>query len=292
MNEFVLIRGVERIREALAVRGFSVRSLHNRLLPVPGGAWSEWGDVQEVLKSSGVECRAAGKTIAVLAVDDVEESVRAIQFHRPVQAAPKPEWYESNWKSFTRRAYGRRTSAAEHSPVFAYLAKSISKAGILTAHSFDGRGAGRPYLEFSGAWNGVWFEYLLECHMSLGDLHYHWAVTPGTYGKARLTPRLPADRRRWDIGKLQEDTVRMGRWLERHADDVRAMKRTCFKYRSMKREAEALAEDYEGLRRWMRGKIAEASTSANALAKAAHAPAKAARPSAKAVASKGTSQGA
>jgi hypothetical protein len=49
----------------------------------------------------------------------------------------------------------------------------------------------------------------------------------------------------------------MGRWLNRFAEDIREMKRTCFKYRSMKQEAEARAEDYEALKRWMYGKITE-----------------------------------
>jgi hypothetical protein len=68
---------------------------------------------------------------------------------------------------------------------------------------------------------------------------------------------MSAGRQQWDITKIQQDSVRMGRWLNRFAEDIREMKRTCFKYRSMRLEAEVRVEDYEGLKRWMYEKIAE-----------------------------------
>jgi hypothetical protein len=257
MNMNALIHDVHRIREALVIRGFSVRALHNRLIPEQGAAWYEWEDLQSVLDRAGVVYRAAARSLAILDAGVPEEAVREIQYHKPVRVMQEPQWYETNWKSFTRRKFGRTISALDLSPGVAYLVKSLGKAGILTAFSSDGRGKGRPYVEFAGPWNGVWFEYLFNHHMLLGDLHYAWSVKPNIYGYVRLSPGMPSGRQQWDLTKIQQDTVRMGRWLNRFAADIREMKRMCFKYRSMKREAEARAEDYEGLKRWMYGKIAE-----------------------------------
>jgi len=257
MNMNTLIHDVHCIREALVIRGFSVRALHNRLIPEPGAAWYEWEDLQSVLDRAGVVFRAAACSLAILKAGDLEEAARAIQFHKPVRVMQEPQWYESNWKSFTRRKFSRKSSALDLSPGVAYLVKSMGRAGILTAFSSDGRGKGRPYIEFAGPWNGVWFEYLFTYHMHLSDLHYSWSVKPYKYGNVRLSPYMSAGRQQWDITKIQQDSVRMGRWLNRFAGDIREMKRTCFKYRSMKREAEARAEDYEVLKRWMYGKIVE-----------------------------------
>lgn len=254
-----LIQDVKRIREALVIRGFSVRVLHNRLIPESGAAWEEWYDVQSVLDWAGVEYRAAGNSLVILKVSNAEDAARAIQTIKATGNVREPQWYDSNWKSFTRRKFGRKVSAMDLSPGIAYLVKKMGKAGILTGFCTDGQGRRRPYIEFAGPWNAIWFDYLFTYHMSLelDELHYPWLVNLSKHGRVRLAPGLASRQKRWELDKLQEDTVQMGRWLDRHAADIRELKRTCFKYRSMKREAEALAEDYEGLKRWMLGKIRE-----------------------------------
>jgi len=257
-----LIHDVRRIREALTLRGFSVWTLHNRLLPESGAPRIELHELEWALREAGIAVHAGARSITVLDVPDPDAAVRSIRHFRPYSALPKPMWYDASWKTFTRRLHARTPSALSLPAEVACLAKSMSAAGILVARAGGGRGGREPFVEPAGPYYGLWFRYWFEEHLSaeLRDLNLPWVIRQGGDGSCRLTvdrmPALKEGERQSALLLMQEDAFRMGEWLKRRAREIREFRRVIFKYRSMKREAKRMADDPEALREWMYGRIA------------------------------------
>lgn len=234
-----LIDDVRRVREALALRGFSVRSLHNRLLPGPGATGREWRDMEWALREAGVAFRPVAGSMAILDVPAPDAAVRTIRLLRPHRVMPKPMWYDASWKTFTRRIHARPLSPLELPASVAALVRGMSAAGIRVAYASDGNGGSRPVIELAGPYYGVWFRYWFEERLPAepGDLLLPWAIRQAGDGSCRLTlsPGTAARHTPPDRLQIQDDAARIGEWLDRHARKIRELRRTLFKCRSMKR---------------------------------------------------------
>lgn len=258
-HEYRLIADVQRIREALRIRGFSVRTLHNRLLPEHDGPRHEWRDLEEVLKEAGVIFRSSDRHVTLLDVPDPETAALSIRFASPRYAMQRPRWYDANWKTFTRRIFARPHAALSLPPGTAYLVQSMTAAGMMVAYADDGRAGRAPYIELAGPYFGVWFRYWFENHLALeaGGLHFPWIIRRCADGSCRLTIARTAGISRGDRILVQQDAVRMGDWLMGHGWEIRELRRILFKYRSMKREAKRLAGDPAALQAWMYERIGD-----------------------------------
>ncbi|NHN34311.1 hypothetical protein [Paenibacillus agricola] len=134
------------------------------------------------------------------------------------------------------------------------MVKMLSKAGILTEMSCDGHGRNAPKIWFAGAWNAAWFE-IVSCKV-LGELklHYRWVVKEKGTSEHILTAKRTSPER-WNLKLVQEDAMRIGTYLDMHAEELSNYKRKCFKHRSMKEQAVLLSRDYEVLKMWMKEKV-------------------------------------
>ncbi|MFJ7728461.1 hypothetical protein ACIQXV_20215 [Neobacillus sp. NPDC097160] len=107
----------------------------------------------------------------------------------------------------------------------AMLVKSLNLVGITSLAICNGHHRNAPNVQFSGVFQGGWFQVVQEKYLSGLNLHYHWQVHYGNGSGSCLRPEESSDR--WDMNWIYQDTVQMAEILQTHAREIRGLKKWC-----------------------------------------------------------------
>jgi hypothetical protein len=255
-NEVEQIRNMELLVEALRSRGYLIRYLGNRLILQPGSGKWELDLMKRMFEELQIEAKFSSEdTVIVGDFHFTEDMAELVSMYRAFNQESWCPQHMRSWKTFVKRRHGYKLDTLTLDAGIAYMVKMLSKAGILTEMSCDGHGRKAPTIWFAGAWNAAWFEVvsgkLLE---GGGELHYRWVVEEEARGHILTAKKVSTGK--WSLKHIQEDTMRIGAYLDKHAEELSCSKRKYFKYRSMKAQADLLSQDYEMLKMWMLEKVA------------------------------------
>jgi hypothetical protein len=96
-----------------------------------------------------------------------------------------------------------------------------------------------------------------EKYLSNCSLHYKWNVHYGNESGSCITANK-GEAERWDMNLIYQDAVQMAQILQKHAEEIRELKRATFKRKGEKKEhAKGFVKNREfaELAGWMKEKI-------------------------------------
>ncbi|MBP1154023.1 MULTISPECIES: hypothetical protein [unclassified Paenibacillus] len=250
MKTLEQLTSMELLTNALRTRGFFVRYLANRLILQPGSGRRDVRYLQKLFDALHIQASYREDMVILDEFHVTEELVERISLFRAYNQESWCPQHMRSWKAFTKRRHGYKLDTLTLDAGVAYLVKMLSKAGILTEMSCDGHGKRPPSIWFAGGFNAAWFEMISHKLLSAEDFHYRWIVEEKR-GNQILTAKKPLSES-WNLAYVQEDAMKLGAYLDEHADELRDAKRSSFKYRSMKEQAMVLSGDFAALKMWMR----------------------------------------
>ncbi|MFH5186325.1 hypothetical protein ACHHV8_28965 [Paenibacillus sp. TAB 01] len=255
----MLMGPAEKLGEALAKRGFLARVQEDRVIFSTGNGKQDLMDVRHLLEHHGIPVCYSGNQMQVLSPVMPLEVLRAVEV-MPVRYGRSsiPNAFDS-WKAFTKRNHGLRWNTLSLDKGIAFLVKALSEAGILVTGGCDGHGRHEPRIYFASVWAAAWFRVVSERILQRQSLNYEWKVVISTNGSPSLQAAL-GENTKWTARAIRQDTVSMAFVLRESASQLRALRRTSFKNRSMRKQAEALSQDFEGLCQWMTTLLNEKET--------------------------------
>ncbi len=246
-----------RIAEALQVRGLFVKVKDDFIILTDENTEADVKKVYELLRHLSIPTFWQGNKFQVL-VTRVPISTMKRIMNTPGRAFPiSMEGYHYKWKSFVQRRFGIKVNALNLDANMAMFVKSLNLAGITALAGCNGHHRYAPNVQLSGVFQGAWFEVIQEKYLSNCSLHYKWYVH---YGNASGSCII-ADKGEvecWDMNLIYQDTVQMAQILQKHAAEIRELKRTAFKRKGeMKEQAKRLVEkkEFAELVKWMKAKI-------------------------------------
>lgn len=165
------------------------------------------------------------------------------------------EGYHHKWRAFAQRRFGIQVNALDLDANVAMLVNSLNMAGITTHAGCNGHHRNAPIFQFSGVFQGAWFEVIQEQYLSELSLHYNWKVL---YNNS-LGSCLRADGAgHWEMNLIYQDTVKMAHILQKHAKQIRELNSASFKRnKEMKSAANHLVQqgDFAFHADWMKNKF-------------------------------------
>ncbi len=253
MNHLNLSRGMRsaaKLGEALKERGYLVSVEGDQLMFAAGNGERDYADVRRLLEEAGMPVLYAASRMQILSPVLPMEVLRRVRSQRVEYGrAYIPERFHT-WKAFAKRNHGVRWDSLSLDRGIAYLAKTMSEAGILVTGGCDGHGKHAPKVYLASDWAAAWMAVVMEEFLERDELYYRWEIKPMANGSPQLTAVL-GEGQRWMTGAVRADGVVIGEQLRKLAPMLRKLRRDRFKYRSMRSTAEALKGDHDALLAWM-----------------------------------------
>ncbi|MDF2958624.1 MAG: hypothetical protein K0S39_359 [Paenibacillus sp.] len=249
-KQTMVMNPAEKLGEVLAIRGFLVKVQEDRVIFSAGNGERDLTDVRRLLEHHGIPVCYSGNQLQVLSPVVPLEVLRTVEV-MPVRygRTPIPNGFDS-WKAFTKRNHGLRWNSLSLDKGIAFLVKAMSEAGILVTGGCDGHGKHEPRIYFASVWAAAWFRVVSDRILQRQNLNYEWKVVLSTDGSPCLQAALGKNAK-WTARATRQDTVSLAMALRESASQLRELRRASFKNRSMRKEAEALSNDFEGLCKWM-----------------------------------------
>lgn len=249
-KEPITIIPAEKMGMALAKRGFLVKVQEDRVIFSTGNGDRDLNDIRQLLKHYGVPvCFSANQMqmLSPVANPEVLRAIEAMPVRYPRSSIPNGFY---SWRAFTKRNHGMRWNSLSLDKGIAFLVKAMSEAGILVTGGCDGHGKQEPRIYFASVWAAAWFCVVSERFLSRQDLNYEWKVMHSTEGSICLQAVL-GENERWTARAICHDTASLAASLRKSATQLRELRRTSFKNRSMRKQAVELSNDFDGLCQWM-----------------------------------------
>ncbi|WP_028550847.1 hypothetical protein [Paenibacillus sp. UNC451MF] len=253
------------LAQALTRRGFLVKVENDQVIFSAGNGKRDFEDVRQELERSGIPVCYSGLRIQVLSPMIPLKALYAIE-KMPVRygRSPIPNGFDS-WRAFTKRNHGLRWSSLSLDKGIACLVKAMSEAGILVTGGCDGHGKHKPRIYFASMWAAAWFHVVYERINAKHLLHYTWKVViPEGGNGSPCLQAIQAEGMKWSERWIRQDALTMALMMREWAEQLRELRRTSFKNRSMRKESEALAHDFEALCQWMTDKLDEKEAAVHA----------------------------
>jgi len=245
-----------RIAEALQVRGVFVKVKDDFIILTDENTKADISKVRELLHNLGIPTFWQGNKFQVL-VTRVPISMMKRIMNTPGREFPIfMESYHYKWKPFVQRRFGIKVNALDLDANIAMLVKSLNLAGITALAGCNGHHRNAPNVQLSGVFQGAWFEVIQEKYFSNCSLHYKWKIHYGNEsGSCIIADKGEAER--WNMNLIYQDTVQMAQIIQKHAAEIRALKRAAFKRKGeMKEQAKRFVEkrEFAKLVEWMKDK--------------------------------------
>jgi len=245
--------GTNKLADALKLRGFSV-AMEGELIKLVNGSEKDAAELKYFLEELNIPVFWLNDNKFQLLVNRLpSQLIKKIIHYKGRNHHYFIEGYQFKWRSFVTRRYGIRTNTLDLCPYTAILVKALNEAGIVTVSGCNGHQHHAPNLQFSGIYYGIWFSIIQEKYLKNLSLYYDWQVEILAGGKTSGLIAHKRDTANWDRIKILADCEKMAYTLQKHARDIRHLKRSCFK-RKMKDKAESFREtfDWEKLSEWMK----------------------------------------
>ncbi|MGM0900366.1 MAG: hypothetical protein ACQEXB_04520 [Bacillota bacterium] len=248
-----LMDGQERLAEALEMRGFLVEKEGPFLTLGNGSAVSDYADLKVLLTKLNIPVFWNGDRVQLLVNRFPVMMMKKITRHRGTDFPVKMNGYHFRWRAFVNRKHGLKVDTMKLDPYIAGLVKAVNRAGISCLAGCDGHLKHAPNLQFSGVYNGAWFQIVQKEYLSGLSLNYTWDVEfKGGSGSRLVASKKGTEQ--WDMKKIYEDTLTMAYKLKEHSSEIKDRKATSFKRnQQMKQMAEAyrMNGQFEDLVDWM-----------------------------------------
>ncbi|WP_428911993.1 hypothetical protein [Niallia sp. Krafla_26] len=248
-----LMDGQERLAEALEMRGFLVEKQGPFLILGNGSAASDFTDLKALLSKLNIPIFWNGDRFQLLVNRFPVMMMKKITTHRGAEFPVSMNGYHFKWRAFVNRKHGLKVDTMKLDPYIASLVKAVNGAGFSCLAGCDGHLRHAPNLQFSGVYNGAWFQIIQKEYLSGLTLNYIWEVEYKGGSGSRLVARK-IDSEQWDMKKIYEDTLTMAYKLKEHSAEIKDRKATSFKRnQKMKEVAETyrLNGQFEDLVDWM-----------------------------------------
>lgn len=255
--QYEMKSGTEKLIEALYLRGFFVKE-EKGILSLINGSDRDVKELKWLLEQCAIPVIWNGEKFQLLVNHLPTEKVSEIVHFKGHNHPVAMESYHFKWRSFVTRRFGIRISTVDNCPYTAVMAKALNIAGIVTLCGCNGHGNHEPNFRLSGIYNGIWFSIIQEKYLADLSLHYRWELEFNKNTNATYILAKKAKHESWDMVKILDDCEKMARVLLKHAQEIRKLKRQCFK-RNMKETAETMrkAGNIQGLYDWMKNRVEE-----------------------------------
>lgn len=248
-----LMNGQERLAEALEMRGFLIEEAGPFLTLKKGSAASDYADLKALLTKLNIPVMWYGDKFQLLANRFPVMMMKKITTHRGTEFPISMSGYHLRWRAFVNRKHGLKVDVMKLDPYIACLVKAVNQAGISCLAGCDGHLRHAPNLQFSGVYNGAWFQVIQKEYLNGLNLNYSWEVEYRGGSCSRLVA-AKTDSEQWDLKKIYEDTLKMAYKLKECSSKIKDRKASYFKRNQrMKKEAEAyrINGQFEELVEWM-----------------------------------------
>jgi hypothetical protein len=246
-----------RIAEALQMRGLFVEVKDDFIILTDGNTKADISKVRELLHHLGIPTFWQGSKFQVLVTRVPISMMKRIMNTQGREFPIFMEGYHYKWKPFVQRRFGIKVNALDLDANMAMFVKSLNLAGITALAGCNGHHRYAPNVQLSGVFQGAWFEVIQEKYLSSCSLHYKWNVHYGNESGSCITADK-GEAERWDMNLIYQDAVQMAQILQKHAAEIRELKRATFKRKGeMKEQANRFVQkrEFKELVGWMKAKI-------------------------------------
>lgn len=252
-----MMNATERLAEALQMRGLFVEIKKDFIVLTEGNTKTDIIKVRELLDKLDIPTFWQGNQFQVLVTSLPISIMKRIMNTRGREFPISMEGYHYHWKPFVQRRFGLKVNALDLDTNIAMFVKSLNLAGITSLAGCNGHHRYAPNVQFSGVFQGAWFEVIQEKYLSSCSLHYKWNVHYGNQSGSCITADKE-ENERWDMNLVYQDAVQMAHILQEHAAEIRELKRGTFKRKGEgKEQAKRFVEekDFVGLVGWMKERV-------------------------------------
>lgn len=249
-----LMDGQERLAEALEMRGFLVEKNGLFLKLSSGSATSDITDLKSLLTKLNIPVFWDGDCFQLLTNRLPVIMMKKIIKQKGTEFPVSMNDYHFKWRAFVNRKHGLKVDTMKLDPYIACLVKAVNQVGIACLAGCDGHLRHAPNLQFSGVYNGAWFQIVQNHYLNELKLNYSWEVEYKGNSGARLVARKK-DSEQWNMKMIYEDTLTMAYKLKERSSEIKDSKTSSFKRNhQMKLEAETyrINSQFEELVEWMK----------------------------------------
>ncbi|MFK9092525.1 hypothetical protein [Bacillus salipaludis] len=251
-----MMNATERIAEALQMRGLFVVVKDDFIMFTEGNTKADVEKTRALLTTIGIPTLWQENKFQVLinrtSISIMKQIMNATGREFPVHM----EGYHFHWRSFAQRRFGIKVNALDLDANMAMLVKTLNLVGITSLAGCNGHHHYTPNVQFSGVFQGAWFEVIQKTYLSGLTLQHNWQVHYGNRTGSCL--RANESSGRWDMNLIYQDTVQMAEVLQKHAGEIRELKNRVFKRNNeMKKAATHFTKekDYSSLVNWMKKQV-------------------------------------
>lgn len=251
-----MMTATERMAEALSMRGLFVETKGDFITLTDENTSTDIFKTKGLLNSLGIPTFWQGNKFQVLVSRFPIAAMKKI-INLPGREFPvHMEDYHFKWRAFAQRRFGIKVNALDLDANIAMFVKTLNLSGVTTLAGCNGHYRYAPNVQFSGVYQGAWFEVIQEKFLDQLFLHYNWRVNYGNGSGSCLY--AVENGQRWDMSKIYQDTVQMAQVLQLHAKAIRELKKSAFKRNEkMKERINQWVKkgEFEVLVAWMKKKI-------------------------------------
>lgn len=244
-----VMSATSKLVKALKMRGFFVEEVNGSIVVTKSSAQGDQKQVIRILNRLGIPFMVMADHSIEILVNKLPNSI----FNKIFQFGGKPfkvsfYSYQENWRYFTSKQFGMRVNTLDLEYNMARFVKAANLAGIAAFAGCNGHGKHSPRFQFSGVFHAAWFKAIQQKYMHELVLNYDWKVQYNGFTKAELRAKGNEE---WDQFLIHQDTLKMAEVLEKHAAEIREMKKNTFSKQQTEPKNLAQHEQYNDLENWM-----------------------------------------
>ncbi|WP_046173348.1 hypothetical protein [Domibacillus indicus] len=249
-----MMNATDRVGEALQTRGLFVKTHGGVLTLTKENTDNDIKKVRFLLEKLNIPTLWKSSYSFEVLINQLPISIMKKIMHEKGKSFPiRMEGYHFKWRSFAQRRFGIKVNALDLDANMAMFVKSLNLAGVTTLAGCSGHHRFSPKVQLSGIYQGMWFTVIQQRYFNELSLHYKWDTYFATETGAAIVAKKAVGES-WDMDFIYQDTVQMACVLQQHAEEIRELKKTCFKRnKEMKQHVEKMVNEkkYNELLEWM-----------------------------------------
>lgn len=244
-----VMSATSKVVEALKTRGFFVEEVNGVIVFTKASALADQKQALRILNHLEIPFRV----LPDYSVEILVNNAPNIIFRKIFQFGGAPflvgfEDRHATWRFFTSKRFGWRIDALNLEYNMARFVKSANLAGVAIFSGCNGHLIKSPRFQFSGVFHGAWFNVIQQKYMSNLQLNYKWEVLYQGHTQAELRV---TDKVEWNQSLIHQDTLKMAAVLEKHATEIREMKKFVFSKHQTVAKSLGQQKQFDALEAWM-----------------------------------------